>query len=159
MAERNEKVLERVRTELQRNPNTPSRDLFEMVKAEQPEAVRDESLRSFHGRYVLSLKRGAGKTGRSGGAAKKGARKAAGKTARKGARKGTRGAAAAETGSRPRAAYGSRGGKRQREAEARRTQVRGIFLQFAREIAGAESRADIVNVIGNVDRYVDEVVG
>jgi hypothetical protein len=153
MAERNEQVLARVRAALQKNPDVASRELFENIKSNDPQLVEGESLRSFHARYVLSLKREGRKGGRK-SAAKKGGRKGASKSATKSAR-GT----AAAVGKSTRAAYGSRGGKRQREAEARRTQVRQVFLQFAREVAGAESPTDIVDVIGNVDKFVDQVLG
>jgi hypothetical protein len=133
MAERNEKIQNRVREALEKNPELSSRELFETMKSEEPAAVSDETLRSFHARYVLSLKRG------KRGASKRPAR---GGTVRRGAARSS-----------------GRGGKRQREADANRMRVRGILLKFAGEVASAETRAEVVNVVGSVDAYVDEVLG
>jgi hypothetical protein len=36
--------------------------------------------------------------------------------------------------------------------------VRQIFLQFATDIAGAEEGKDLVMVLANVDRYVDQAL-
>lgn len=138
MAERNEQVLEHVRQALEQNPALSSTELYQSAREIDP-SVADDSLRSFHARYVLSLKRSAA-------GARRGGRKAGRKGARKGA--GAKGAAP-----------GTRRGKRQRESEAERTRIRGVFLQFAREVAGAETRAEVVNVVGSVDRYVDDVMG
>jgi hypothetical protein len=41
---------------------------------------------------------------------------------------------------------------------ANRDRIRALLLQFARDIAGAEGKADVVDVIGNVDRWVEQVV-
>lgn len=42
--------------------------------------------------------------------------------------------------------------------EANRDRIRSLLLQFARDIAGAEGKADVVDVIGNVDRWVEQMV-
>ncbi len=39
-----------------------------------------------------------------------------------------------------------------------RESVRGIFLKFASDLAGAEARKDVVKVVAGVDRYVDDVL-
>ncbi|HEX6940467.1 MAG TPA: hypothetical protein VF158_13715 [Longimicrobiales bacterium] len=39
-----------------------------------------------------------------------------------------------------------------------RNAIRGVLLDFARAIAAAEGKADVVDVIGGVDKYVDRVV-
>jgi hypothetical protein len=39
-----------------------------------------------------------------------------------------------------------------------RDSVRSTFLRFASEVAGAESRKDMVKVVAGVDRYVDDVL-
>jgi hypothetical protein len=41
---------------------------------------------------------------------------------------------------------------------AGRKAVRSAFLAFAAELAGAESRQDLVRVVAGVDRWVDEVL-
>ncbi len=39
-----------------------------------------------------------------------------------------------------------------------RDAVRAAFLRFASDLAGAEARKDVVRVVANVDKYVDEVL-
>jgi hypothetical protein len=39
-----------------------------------------------------------------------------------------------------------------------RDSVRSTFLRFASDVAGAESRKDMVKVVAGVDRYVDDVL-
>jgi hypothetical protein len=46
----------------------------------------------------------------------------------------------------------------QSDAMPTRETVRGIFLRFASDLAGAEARKDVVKVVAGVDRYVDEVL-
>jgi len=47
---------------------------------------------------------------------------------------------------------GNRAAKNGREA------VRAAFLRFASDLAGAEARKDVIKVVANVDKYVDEVL-
>lgn len=47
---------------------------------------------------------------------------------------------------------GATGGSNGREA------VRSAFLRFASDLAGAEARKDVVRVVANVDKYVEEVL-
>jgi hypothetical protein len=42
---------------------------------------------------------------------------------------------------------------------AGKERVRGILLEFARTVAGADDPGELVEVIGNIDRWVDRVVG
>lgn len=58
-------------------------------------------------------------------------------------------------------------GKRQRATRKRgrgaanggdRDKVRQALLRFAGDVAGAEERKELVQVLSNVDRYVDEVM-
>ncbi len=86
------------------------------------------SRRQFHARYPLQVKR----------------RKGGGRKRKAGARKSgvTRGRTAA-----------ARGTDRSRDA------VRQVFLRFAQDVAAAaESPKDLVKLIVNVDRYVDDAV-
>lgn len=41
---------------------------------------------------------------------------------------------------------------------ARREKIRAAFLDFASDLAGAQERSDLVNVVAGVDKYVDRVV-
>lgn len=43
-------------------------------------------------------------------------------------------------------------------AGADRAAVRRVLVQFARDVAAAEAKADVLAVIGEVDKYVDRVV-
>ena len=53
----------------------------------------------------------------------------------------------------------SSGGRRAGQVPASvRDSVRSTFLRFASEVAGAESRKDMVKVVAGVDRYVDDVI-
>jgi hypothetical protein len=120
-----------------------------------------------------------GKTGRKAGGRKAG-RAGTAKKARRGrppgsGRKGTakrattkRATAKRATAKRAAAKRGSTGtgrgpGRPRRTAAAApagpgRDAVRSLLLQFARDIAGAEGKADVVEVIGEVDSWVDRVV-
>jgi hypothetical protein len=48
--------------------------------------------------------------------------------------------------------------RRPRRVEPGREQIRSVFLQFARDLAGAETRGEMVQVLSRIDRYVDQVV-
>ena len=52
----------------------------------------------------------------------------------------------------------AKGGGAGRRADGSREAVRSTLLKFATELAGAEERKDVVRVVANVDRYVDEVL-
>ena len=45
-----------------------------------------------------------------------------------------------------------------RRADESREAVRSTFLKFATALAGAEARKDVVQVVADVDSYVDEVM-
>jgi hypothetical protein len=47
---------------------------------------------------------------------------------------------------------------RSRRRAVDRAAVRSALLKFAMDIAAAEERADVIEVIGNVDQYVDRVI-
>jgi hypothetical protein len=46
----------------------------------------------------------------------------------------------------------------QRDGDPERSAVRAALLEFAGEVAKAETKADIVGVLGSIDRYVERVV-
>lgn len=131
MAERNPQVMEMVAKELESDPGVKADVLFDKAREIDPK-IGELSLRQFHARYPLPLKRK-----RSGG------KRAGGRAAKAGAGRSGR-----RAGPRP---------KGKREASPR-DQVRRIFLDFASELAGADSRAAIVDVLGRVDDYVDLVM-
>lgn len=45
-----------------------------------------------------------------------------------------------------------------RRRTADRAAVRNVFLQFAMAIADAQDTADVIEVIGNVDKYVEQAI-
>ncbi len=133
MADRNERVMEMVRREIDRDPGVELGTLVEKAKEIDP-SVAELTPRQFHARYPLQVKRS-----RNRGAPKKA------KRARKRASRALEPASPA-----PR--------RPARETPASgRDAIRAIFLEFAGEVAGADSRQEIVGVLSSVDAYVDRV--
>lgn len=142
MAKTTEQLRERIRAELDKHPDASTADLQEIARALDP-AAGDLSLRQFNATYVLPVKRARkGSKGSKGGG--RGSRRkhqpppAEGRTQRKRGRSGERPA--------PDATSGGREG------------VRAVLLQFARDFSEAESRSQIVAVLGDLDRYVDQIL-
>jgi len=125
MAERNEKVMEKVREELKKDPAMKSKPLFEQMQKSHP-SVKDLSVQQFHARYVLPIKR---------------------ENAPKRPRK------------RRSSAKGSASSRRSPKQEAHRKQLRGVFLEFAKDLADAEDRGEIVRVMAELESYVDRATG
>lgn len=130
MAERNPQVMEMVAKELEKDPEARADALFEKAREIDP-SIGDLSLRQFHARYPLPLKR----------------KRSAGKGRKRRAR--TRGKAAAPQ---------VRKSTPARPKGAPRDEVRRVFLEFASDLARAESRASIVDVLAKVDEYVDRAI-
>jgi hypothetical protein len=146
MADRNQKIFDRVRQELAKNGKLGSRQLYEMAKG-WDQSIGQDSLQQFHARYVLPIKRqdssskGKGRAGRQGAAGT-----------------GRQGKAAADSQKAPAARQRdgrSRGGKA--AAGSERDRIRSVLLEFARDFADAESRSDIVQVVSRVDDYVNRI--
>jgi len=136
VAQRNEKVFERVREELAKNSGAGSRDLYEVVR-EADKSLTD-SLQQFHARYVLPIKREAAARG--------------GSTAK--TRRARKQPAAPKSAAPARATGRTRG---TRKAEATREHVRGVLLQFAQDFAATENKADVVALMSRLDEYVDRI--
>lgn len=143
MATRHEQVMEMVARELEQNPDIDAGELYTRA-AEIDPSIRELDRRQFNARYPLQVKRLRAAARGDGGAAKPAAPRPSRR--RKSQAKGKTQAA-----------------PRQRRAAAgvapSREKVRGVFLDFARDFANAESRSEIVNVLGDLDRYVDRIVG
>jgi hypothetical protein len=135
--ERNEEVLARVRELLDKYPELNARQLHDMA-VRMDTSLAAMPLRSFHARYVLPIKRARAAAARPPAPRRKRAVKAAG----------------GRRASRTRASSAHA-----HEADAQRTRVRGLLVTFARDIAAAESRADLVDVLGRIDTYVDDILG
>jgi hypothetical protein len=137
LADRNEDVMNMVRSELEKDPKIGLESLYARAKAVDS-SVGELSLRQFHARYPLQIKRGKAR--------------AEGKKPTRSARKkrASRQASESQAASAPRARRGS-------GQDVDREKLRSLFLEFASEFAEAESRTEIVRVIGSVDSYVDRV--
>ena len=129
MAEVKDKVMDMVRKELEKNPDAENKELYE--KATKVDgSIADLTLRQFHARYPLQVKR-------------QKAQKAGG---------GTRKQTKTTTSS-------GKSGKRGAGAEVDRDKVRATLLQFAKDVSSAEGQAStLIDVLDNVDDYVDQVV-
>ncbi len=129
MAEVDPKVMKYVENALKRNPELENKELFDRVKKAHP-AMRKLGSRQFNARYPLQVKR----------------RRALAEGGRSGAGK-KRSPAGTLSRSRPRI-----------KPETPRDAVRQIFLDFATDLAAAEERKDLVQVVASVDGYVDQVM-
>ena len=127
MADINDDVMAMVRAELEENPDVENKELFEKA-TEIDEAIGDLSLRQFHARYPLQVKR----------------QKAQAKSSRKKKSKSS-------------AAKRARGSGRSGGGSVDRDRIRGTLLEFAKEVSAASGKAEMIDLITNVDRYVDEV--
>ena len=150
MAKTEDQVMELVRTELDRNPDIKSGDLQDIVKKAYP-SVGKLSVRQFHARYPLQIKRD--RAFAADGGASKPAKKSRKRAAKKGgARKGRRSTAPRTTRSAAPAAAPAANGGPDRDA------VRAVFMRFAADLSAAEARKDLVKIVANVDRYVDDAI-
>jgi hypothetical protein len=150
MAERNEKIYERVLQELEKNPTLGSKELYAILQGVD-RAVSRDTLQQFHARYVLPAKRGnkpAGRKPAAGDAPRRKRRRMGGKDGQAVALSSPAPAAAARA---PRRARG--GSKR----EASKDTIRALLLQFAQDLTDAESRSTLVQVLSRVDSYVDKI--
>lgn len=168
MADTDARIMDMVRKELEKDRSAATSDLYEKAKKIDP-AIGDLTARQFHAKYPLQVKRAMKGGGRR--AAKKGStgKRAAGKRA--GAKRGrpAKKAAAKKTASAtspaPAGTRARRGGGRGRRAAGSASagigasgDVRGLLLQFAREIAQAGDKAEMVDVLAGIDRWVDRMV-
>jgi len=140
MAEVNPKVLDMVRREMAKDPAVTNDALRKKATAIDS-SVRKLSPLQFHGTYRLTASRALA----SGGYAKR--RPATGGSGKRRATTGTRG-------SRKRAPDSAATG----DGSADRATVRATLLELAAEVAGAESKTDMIAVLGSLDRYVDRVL-
>lgn len=114
-------VMAFVESEMEKDPDAGSLALFEKAKVAVP-SVAALSIRQFHARYPLQIKRKA----------------SAGKPRRK--KKKT---------------PSPRRGRRDND---RRVAVRAVLMRFATALASAEAKADVVKVLADSDRFVDELI-
>lgn len=130
MAETNEKVMALVESEIRKNPKVSNDELFEKAR-KVDKSVADLSRRQFHARYPLQVRRGFSLGGRAAEAPREAPAKV----------KAAAGTVAKST-----------------AGDADRAVVRGVLVQFARDVAAADDKAAVLAVMGDVDKYVDRVV-
>ena len=141
MADVNQKVLAMVRREIEKNPAVTN-DALKKKAAAIDSSVRKLTRLQFHGTYRLTASRALA----SGDNARR--QPAAAGTGKRGATAGTQ---------RPRkpaqvsAATG--------DGNSHRATVRATLLELAAQVARAESKTDLIGVLGSLDRYVDRVLG
>ena len=130
-AKTDEKVMQMVEQELQKNPDISVDELQEKATSINKD-VASLTARQFHARYPLQVKRRMATKGSAAPKTKKKKTRTAGRKAKK--------------------ATGTPAGDVDREA------VRDAFLAFASDLAAAEARKDLVKVLAGVDKYVDRAV-
>jgi hypothetical protein len=154
MAKINERVMEFVRREIAKDPDVRSTSLYEQAK-KVDRSISRLSLRQFHARYPLQVKRTMKSAARRGpgrppGVAKRGRRgRPPGPTAT-GRRPGRPRKTAAPAA--PAAAASRAATTDSREA------VRAVLLEFAGSVARVENKADMISLVGGVDGWVDRVL-
>lgn len=130
-ATKNEDVMAMVRDELKKNRDVATDALFEKAK-KMDSSLEELSLRQFHARYPLQVKRQMSskkkKRNKSKSRKKRSSRKKRGRSSGDGT------------------------------GEAGREAIRDGLLTFAKDVAGADNRADLISVLTSVDDYVDDVV-
>lgn len=131
MADANPKVMEMIEAELKKNPDISNKELFD--KAIQiDKGISKLSARQFNAMYPLQVKR-ALKPRKRGGRKSKASRAKGGKRA-----------------GRTAGASGSAGDSRGK--------VRAVLLDLARDVANAQGKGDVVDVVAGIDRYVDRAI-
>ena len=143
MAERIEKVYQRIREELQKNPALGSRDLYEQAQ-QLDKSISQDTLQQFHARYVLPVKRE--QSGKKGGRTR----------GSRAAKRKPKTVIAETTG---KAGSARRNGKKSLHAATGRDQIRAVLMQFAQDFSAAETKSEIVGVMSRIDQYVDEIAG
>lgn len=152
MAARNNQVIDFVREELRKDPGLGSRALYDRAQRVDS-TIASESLRQFHGRYVLPIKRERVRGGRKG---RSGTAKVVAATA---AAKSTRSAPP----SRGRAPVVKQAPTKRTpvrdDGNSGRDAIRRTLIRFAQEVvSAAESPSRMVDVMGNMEKYVEEVI-
>lgn len=130
-------VLKYVTRRLKANPNVKNADLFARA-CEIDESVAKLSARQFHAKYPLQVKRRLAKAAAGTGKPAAAARKAP-------AKRRARAKAA------PAAATPAVGG-------GNPDAVRALLLNLARELAGAGTQAETIEVMARLDVYVDDIM-
>lgn len=138
MAAADDKVMSLVERELEKDPQIENQALYEKAQKVDPEVAK-LTLRQFHAKYPLQVKRRSPATKKKGGKPRKS----------KGARKTRKKAAATKSTGRSRRAA---------QAATSHEAVRKVLLRFAKDVSAAEGKAETIGVLANVDRYVTDIL-
>jgi hypothetical protein len=160
MAEVNTRVMDMVRRELEKNRSVANEDLFTKAKKIDPSLSRLD-IRQFHAKYPLQVKRALSGGRRGGRPAGTGARKRGrppGKTAAAAPAKAARKTGTGRPRGRPRKTAIAAAPPGIAATGSGRDAVRGLLLQFARQVAGADGKADVVDVLTSLDGWVDRMM-
>ena len=128
MADANPKVMEMIEAELKKDSDISNAELFEKAR-KVDKGVEKLSPRQFNAMDPLQVKRAL-------------------KPRKRRARKPKASRSKRPKGGRARSA--ANGGPRDR--------VREVLLELAKDIANADGKGDVVDVVAGIDRYVDRVV-
>ncbi len=156
-AKKGDKVMQLVETELKINPKATAKELQQKAKAVSA-AVGKLSVRQFHSKYPLQVRRKlAPKKPRR--AAPKKPRRAAPKKPRRAAPKKPRRAAPKK----PRRAAPKMPRRAAPKARAARGQVnreaiRNTLMTFAKDVSAAEGKSETIAVLGNLNKYIDAII-
>ncbi len=131
--EKIDKVMQLVEKELKINPKATAKELQQKAKAVSA-PVGKLSVRQFHAKYPLQIRRKL---------APKKRRRAAPKKLRQAAAKKPRRAA-----SKARAARG----------QVNREAIRNTLMTFAKDVSAAEGKSETIAVLRNLDKYVDTII-
>lgn len=152
MAETDPKVMSMVEAALKKNPDASSQELYDEIKKKK-RSLGKLTLRQFHARYPLQVKRREGLKSRAKSGSKKSTRKKATRAkapARKKAMTRKRRAPRARTASAASVTAAASG-------STNRDAMRAVLLEFATDLAAADSREGAVRVVADVDRYVEKM--
>lgn len=154
MAESKEKVQAKLRELLNERPGL-STDELQAAALEIDPALATLSRRQFNAGFVLPLKRRGG-VPKAAKPARSTRRRGKGRLRKPRATASSAAAPAANTpparrGRRPATTVASSGGND-------RERVREVLLRFARDLTRAESRTEIIDVLGSLDVYADDVL-
>ncbi len=138
-AQKNPDVMKMVRKAIEKDPDVETAALFEKAR-DMDSSLEELSLRQFHARYPLQVKRKLSSAKKK-KEQKKAKKKSGGRSSGRGGKK--------------KSSSASRGGAT--AGEDGRQAIREGLLRFAKDVAAAEDKADLITVLTSVDDYVDEV--
>jgi hypothetical protein len=162
MADTNERVMAMVQEELGRNPNASVTELQEKAQKIDP-SMGDLTTRQFHARYPLQVKRAkAMKEGAAGGGRKATAKKKKKSTAKRGpAKRRGRPPKSAAKSTAARGAKAKKAAPAAAPARSRRGKggesVKDVLVDFASQIAAAETATSLVKVMGGLDSWAERI--